>query len=116
MQRKTLITFQMILFSVLTSLGLAINLSAQINRANLNGTVTDASGARVPDAEVAVVAPDTGFTRQAATGRSGVYSIPDAIVNHFPARMSCAATGAEPISVPGASSSPSAGFNPLLRK
>src|SRR5690348_4047888 len=48
---------------------------AQINRANLNGTVTDPSGAVVPNATVEVVAPDTGFTRRATTGSSGVYSI-----------------------------------------
>src|SRR2546429_5760263 len=37
---------------------------AQINRANLNGTVTDPSGGSVPNAKVVVVAADTGFTRQ----------------------------------------------------
>jgi Carboxypeptidase regulatory-like domain/TonB dependent receptor len=48
---------------------------AQIDRANLNGTVSDPSGANVPDAKVEVVAPDTGYKRQASTGNSGVYSI-----------------------------------------
>ena len=47
----------------------------QINRANLNGTVTDPSGASIPNAQVEVVAPDTGFKRQTTTGSSGVYSI-----------------------------------------
>lgn len=42
--------------------------------------------------------------------------IPDGIVNHFPARMSCAATGVESVFAPGAASSPPAGFNPLPRK
>ena len=53
----------------------AVNGMAQINRANLNGTVTDPSGATVPGANVEVVAPDTGFKREATTGSSGVYSI-----------------------------------------
>src|SRR5712692_7151233 len=48
---------------------------AQFDRANLNGTVTDASGASVPDARVEVVSPDTGFKRQVETGDGGVYSI-----------------------------------------
>src|SRR5579863_5503320 len=48
---------------------------AQINRANLNGTVTDASGAVVANARVHIVAPDTGFERQTTTGDSGVYSL-----------------------------------------
>jgi hypothetical protein len=47
----------------------------QIDRANLNGTVTDPSGASVPNAQVELVAPDTGFKRQAMTGTGGVYSI-----------------------------------------
>ena len=47
----------------------------QIDRANLNGTVTDPSGASIPNAKVEVVAPDTGFKRETTTGSSGVYSI-----------------------------------------
>ena len=48
---------------------------SQIDRANLNGTVTDASGGSIPNAKVEVVAPDTGFKRQATTAISGVYSL-----------------------------------------
>jgi Carboxypeptidase regulatory-like domain/TonB dependent receptor-like, beta-barrel len=53
----------------------AVSGMAQINRANLNGAVTDPSGANIPNATVVVVAPDTAFTRQVTTGSSGVYSI-----------------------------------------
>ena len=53
----------------------AVSGMAQINRANLNGTVTDPSGASVPNAKVVIAAPDTGFTRQAISGTTGVYSI-----------------------------------------
>ena len=61
---------------LLASLGFAVSGAlAQINRANLNGTVTDPSGASVPNSTVVVVAPDTGFKRQTTTGSSGVYSI-----------------------------------------
>src|SRR5438309_107700 len=52
-----------------------VSSKAQTSSANLNGTVTDASGATVPNAKVEVVALDTGFKRQATTGNSGVYSI-----------------------------------------
>src|SRR5450755_3903685 len=48
---------------------------AQIDRANLSGTVSDPSGASVPKAKVEVVSPNTGFKRQVETGDAGVYSI-----------------------------------------
>ena len=48
---------------------------AQINRASLNGTVTDPSQARVPNSQVEVVAVDTGFKRQTTTGSGGVFSL-----------------------------------------
>ncbi len=48
---------------------------AQVNVANLNGTITDPSGASVPNAKVELVSPDTGFKRQVETGDAGVYSI-----------------------------------------
>ncbi|HLY63161.1 MAG TPA: TonB-dependent receptor [Terriglobia bacterium] len=61
---------------VLMIFGLCVSQAmAQINRANLNGTVTDPSGASIPNSQVEVVAPDTGFKRQTTTGTSGVYSI-----------------------------------------
>ncbi|HUI42340.1 MAG TPA: TonB-dependent receptor, partial [Terriglobia bacterium] len=61
---------------LLGSLGFAVSGAvAQINRGNLNGTVTDPSGALVPHSLVEVVAPDTGFKRQTTTGSKGFYSI-----------------------------------------
>ncbi|MGH9353390.1 MAG: alkaline phosphatase family protein, partial [Terriglobia bacterium] len=39
--------------------------------------------------------------------------IPDAIVNHFPAAMSCSQIGVTPVSVPRALAAPPAGFDPL---
>jgi Carboxypeptidase regulatory-like domain len=52
-----------------------LNSMAQINEANLNGTVTDTSGARVLNAKVRLFKIDTGLTRETITGPSGVYSI-----------------------------------------
>src|ERR1017187_9565462 len=63
-------------FLLVASLGLDVSgAMAQINRANLNGTVTDPSGASIPNSQVEVVAPDTGLKRQTTTGSSGVYSV-----------------------------------------
>ena len=51
-------------------------LTAQIDRASLNGTVTDASGSIVQNAQVDVTAADTGFRRQTITGDTGTYQVP----------------------------------------
>src|SRR5437763_16526379 len=50
-------------------------LLAQIDRANLNGTVTDVSGAVVPGATVEVVSQQTGLKRQGVTGSYGTFTI-----------------------------------------
>src|SRR2546423_1748742 len=54
----------------------AFPLAAQVDRATLNGTVTDATGAVVPQAKVVVVAPAMGFGREALTNAGGGYNIP----------------------------------------
>src|SRR5215813_9292210 len=53
--------------------GLAI---AQSDNANVNGVITDPSGAAVPRAKVVLKNQATGLTREVATNESGVYSIP----------------------------------------
>lgn len=50
---------------------------AQITTATLNGTVTDASGAAVANAEITVTNPDTGFSRTMESGSQGNYSVPE---------------------------------------
>src|ERR1051325_3237316 len=46
---------------------------SQIGGASLNGTVTDASGAAVPNAKIALTNPATGFTRNTQTSDAGLY-------------------------------------------
>jgi hypothetical protein len=48
---------------------------AQVDRANLNGTVTDSSGAFVAGAHVELVSPDIGLKRVVETGPDGIYSL-----------------------------------------
>ena len=55
---------------------LALLAQAQVDRANLNGTVTDASGAMVPLARVEATSRETGFKRTADTTPAGAYNIP----------------------------------------
>src|SRR5437773_1505125 len=63
-------------FNWLFFLLFAVPLTAQVDRATLNGTVTDATGAVVPQAKVAVVAPAMGFGRETLTNAAGAYNIP----------------------------------------
>jgi len=46
------------------------------DRAAINGTVTDPSGALVAGATVELLSPDTGLRRQSSTNDSGIYEFP----------------------------------------
>ncbi len=54
---------------------LAISVSAQ--NASVSGTVTDPSGAVVPNANITITNSETGLVRTAVTSGTGTYSIPD---------------------------------------
>ena len=56
-------------------LSIPVVVYGQVDRANINGTVTDSTRAIVPDARVEVVSRDTGLKRVVETGPSGVFSI-----------------------------------------
>ena len=60
----------------------------QVDRANLNGTVTDASGSLVPQARVELVSHDTGLKREAETGPSGVFSITGLPIGSYDLKVS----------------------------
>src|SRR6266496_1163850 len=64
-------------FGLATVLALlsGIVVHGQVDRANLNGTVTDSSRAVVPGTRVEVVSRETGLKRAVETGPGGVYSI-----------------------------------------
>jgi Carboxypeptidase regulatory-like domain/TonB dependent receptor len=65
------------------SLLLAGPLVGQVDRASLNGTVTDVSGAVIPGAKVAVEAPASGFHREALTGSDGSYNLPGLPIGNY---------------------------------
>jgi len=44
---------------------------------NITGTVSDSTGAAIPDAAVTVASPDTGLTRVVQTNASGNFAFPD---------------------------------------
>ncbi len=65
---------------------------AQVDRASLTGTVTDASGAAIPDSTVTVETALTGFRRErASTSNAGTYQMPGLVVGTY--TVSAAKTG-----------------------
>jgi len=50
---------------------------AQVDRAGLDGTVTDPSGKVIPDVHVVAEMPDTGLRRETVSSPTGTYDIPE---------------------------------------
>jgi len=70
--------FRLLCFAVFT-----FPLAAQVDRATLNGTVTDESGAIVPQAKISISAPATGFQRATVANQGGGYNIPGLPIGTF---------------------------------
>src|ERR1035438_9444317 len=51
--------------------------AAQVDRAGLNGTVTDPSGRVLPQTHITAVHDATGLHRQATSSSTGTYDIPE---------------------------------------
>jgi len=62
-----------------------------VGSSSLSGTVTDPSGAAVPNASVTLNSADRSFTRTAVTGPGGNYEIPTLPPGRF--RIKVAAKG-----------------------
>jgi Carboxypeptidase regulatory-like domain len=60
---------------LLFALLLSLTLSAQVQNGNITGTVTDPSGAVVPNATVTATSTTTGLTRTTKTASNGAYTI-----------------------------------------
>ena len=61
---------------------------AQVAGATLSGTVTDQSGAVIPQASISVKNIDTGITRTSATSAAGFYSVPNLLPGTYEVRTS----------------------------
>jgi Carboxypeptidase regulatory-like domain/TonB dependent receptor-like, beta-barrel len=68
---------------------------AQVDRATVNGTVTDSSGAVVPSARVELAAAATGFHREVKTEGAGTYSLTALPIGVYTVRIS--APGMKPL-------------------
>ena len=77
MNKSFALFFLLILFSA--------SILAQVDRATINGTVKDASGAVVPGARVTVTSPSTGLTRETITESNG-YFVAAALPTNFASR------------------------------
>lgn len=66
---------------------LAVAAMAQVDRASLNGTITDSSGALVPRALVVLTGTATGFHRDVATGDAGAYSFTALPIGNYTVRV-----------------------------
>src|ERR1700676_879560 len=64
---------------------------AQVSGATLSGTVTDTSGASVPQAHVAIQDVATGITRTVTTDMAGFYTAPNLLPDAY--RVTVTASG-----------------------
>src|SRR5437660_181486 len=74
-RRCIMFTRRRVALAAVLVLSISAVVYGQIDRANLNGTVTDSTRAVVPDARVEVVSRETGLKRIVGTGPGGIYSI-----------------------------------------
>jgi hypothetical protein len=70
---------------------------AQVDRASLNGTVTDASGAVIDNASIAVESAATGFRRETLSSSSGAYQLPGLPVGVY--KVTISKSGFAPTSI-----------------
>ena len=74
--RRCVFAISMLVFSTFIALT-ASQAYAQVSGATLSGTVTDSSGAVIPNAQVAILDVSTGVTRTVTTGGAGFYTAPN---------------------------------------
>src|ERR1700730_13985810 len=84
--RHALLAFLPVLILALSS-----SLYAQSGGATLQGTVTDPSGAVIPNAHVRIVSMTTGVVHDAVANGNGIYSAPDISAGQY--TVSIAAPG-----------------------
>src|ERR1700753_2207133 len=65
--------------------------SAQVDEGAIAGTVTDSTGAAVPNAAVTLVNTDVGLTPQATTNEAGEYTFQPIRIGHY--QVSVTASG-----------------------
>src|SRR6266550_2867140 len=81
-----------IIFPVMVILAIAVlspsKASAQVSGAALSGTITDPSGAAVPNAKVTITNTATGVTRDDTTDAAGFFSVPNLLPGPYAVTVS----------------------------
>ena len=80
--------FRWFLIGISISLIISSAGMGQTTFGTITGTVTDPSGAVVPNAKVSIINEAEGGVRQAATGNTGVYSVPGLSVGSYKLQVS----------------------------
>jgi len=76
-------TFDLRLLLILTLIVLAFGSIAVAQEATIVGTVTDSTGAAVPNASINITNTDTGISRAIETGADGQYVVPNLHIGHY---------------------------------
>src|ERR1700756_162984 len=79
--------------------GLPSILLAQIDQGTITGTVTDSTGAVVPNAEVTLTENDTGLVLKSTTNKGGVYVFSPIKIGNY--TVAASAPGFSTVSLPG---------------
>ena len=74
---------RLLFVTCLSCFGLYSPAFAQIDRAEINGTITDTTGAVVPGAKVRLSQEDTGTTRQTISGDRGTFVLSSLPIGRF---------------------------------
>ncbi|MGH9356448.1 MAG: carboxypeptidase regulatory-like domain-containing protein, partial [Terriglobia bacterium] len=77
-----------LLAAIVMSFLVAPSLLAQVSGATLSGTVSDPSGAVIPNAQVSIKNTSTGLTRNAKTDASGLYDAPNLLPGPYSVTVS----------------------------
>ena len=89
--------FAFALLTLLLALASVPPAYAQSDRGSITGTVTDPTGAVVPNAKVTATSLDTGETREVATGDEGSYTLPQLAAGRW--RVSVEAQGFKSVTI-----------------
>jgi len=75
--------FDLRLLLILTLIVFAFGSIAVAQEATIVGTVTDTTGAAVPNASITITNTDTGIARTISTGDDGQYVVPELHIGHY---------------------------------